>query len=72
MRKWHEYMLKVRPYRDSRRGAKKKRSATKLKAVQIIARSKLEAELFFRNDNPKMMVIEAKRGKQVDPPDAKK
>lgn len=65
-RKFYEYVLTVRPHRRRTKTAKPRRAASKKKVVRLVARSKFEAELFFRNENPGMTVTDAERGRQVE------
>ena len=65
-RKYHLYTLTVRPHRRRTKGKLKKQSARRPKQVKVVARSKFDAELIFRNANPGMMVVEAERGEQVE------
>jgi len=68
-RKFYEYVLKVRPHRRHRKGSTQRQRAGKPKTVRVVARSKFDAELVYRNHHPRMMVVEATRGPQVDPPE---
>ena len=67
MRNWYEYTLKVRPHRK-RYGGQKSSSSRKPQVVRIVAKSKFDAELAFRNGNPGMTVVSAERGNRVDDP----
>ncbi|MCA8946451.1 MAG: hypothetical protein KDB29_09505, partial [Planctomycetes bacterium] len=64
-RRYYEYVLVVRPHRRNYRGKTKKRPPIKPKTVRVVARSQFDAEWAFRCANPRMTVIEAKRGRQV-------
>ena len=67
-RKFYEYVLVVRPHRRKDRRTTNKRPPIKPKTVRVVARSQFDAEWAYRCANPRMTVIEAKRGRQVDPP----
>lgn len=67
-RKFYSFTLTVRPHRRNVKGTTRKRPPDKLTKVVVVAGSKFDAELMFRNANPRMMVVGAERGEQVDPP----